>query len=216
MPSNPSATENQRPVVDVAITSDLVCPWCFVGLRKLQQAAERANVETNIVWKPYQLRPNTPEDGQPKAGTPADRVGHRLKRAGEEVGINFTGLTDKTPNTQLFHAVMKVILEEQGPVKQTEYQVAVFEDYFTNGVFPTQEALLVAAKSIGIEETVSSFFKDSERVSDVRQKVAYEAWQASRAGVSGVPFFEFNGDPLFSGAQNVATFEAYLKEYAET
>ena len=61
----------------------------------------------------------------------------------------------------------------------------------------------------GHTDPLSSF-----RVSDVRQQVAYEARQASRRGVSGVPFFEFNGEPAFSGAQEVATFEAYLKEYA--
>lgn len=216
MASNATTTgNNNRPVVDVTITSDLVCPWCFVGLRKLEQAAERANVQANVVWKPYQLRPNTPEDGQEKGGTPADRVGLCLKRAGEQVGINFTGLTDKTPNTQLFHAVMKVILDEQGPIKQTEFQVAVFEAYFTNGIFPDKAALIDAATSLGIGNTVASFLNDTDRVKDVRQQVAYEAWQASRNGVSGVPFFEFNGEPAFSGAQDVATFEAYLKEYAK-
>ena len=213
MASNTVTTDNNR-VVNVTITSDLVCPWCFVGLGKLQQAAKQANVQTNIVWKPYQLRPNTPEDGQEKGGTPADRVGLRLKRAGEQVGINFTGLTEKTPNTQLFHAIMKVILDEQGPFKQTEYQVVVFEGYFTNGIFPDQTTLQDAADSIGIGSTVASFLNSEQRVSDVRQQVAYEARQASRRGVSGVPFFEFNGEPAFSGAQEVATFEAYLKEYA--
>jgi hypothetical protein len=82
-----------RPVVDVTITSDLVCPWYFVGLRKLQEAVGQANVDVKVTLKPYMLRPNAPEDGTPNGGTPASRVGVNLKRAGESVGIDFTGVS---------------------------------------------------------------------------------------------------------------------------
>ena len=57
------ATTSMRKSVAVTITSDLMCPWCFVGLRKLQKAADVADVETKITWKPFMLRPGLPEKG---------------------------------------------------------------------------------------------------------------------------------------------------------
>ena len=201
--------------VDVTITSDLMCPWCYIGLRKLQEASKIANVDTNIVWKPYMLRPNLPEEGAPKGGTPASRVGRHLKAAGESVGINFTGLTDKTPNTGLFHATMKWILEKDGK-KQTEFQEEVFDAYFTRGVFPDQKLLLETARKIGVGAVVEELFSDTKQLAQVREAVVKEAREASaKRGIDGVPFFEFDGYPAFSGAQDVRYFVQYLKRHAK-
>jgi len=97
---------------EVTITSDLICPWCWVGLRKLQEASKDANVKANITWKPFMLRPGLPEDGMPKGGEPASRVPHHLKQAGRSVGIDFTSLTDRTPNTEVFHATIKFLQDD--------------------------------------------------------------------------------------------------------
>lgn len=203
-----------KPMVSVTITSDLICPWCYIGLRKLQKAAKQANIDTEIHWKPFMLRPDHPDEGVPKGGTPVSRVGERLRAAGEPLGINFTGLTPRTPNTELFHAVMKTLEEE--PVTQTAFQDVVFDYYFTQGIYPDKEGLMQAAKESGVGEQVSTFLRDTTRVAIVRSQVRGEAREASRSGVSGVPSFQFNGDPpAFSGAQHESTFVAYLKEYSE-
>ena len=203
--------------VNVTITSDLMCPWCYVGLRKLQEASKIANVDTNIVWKPYMLRPNLPEEGAPKGGTPASRVGRHLKAAGESVGIQFTGLTDKTPNTGLFHATMKWILEkEKDGTKQTEFQEEVFDAYFTRGVFPDQKLLLETARKIGVGAVVEELFNDTKQLAQMRKAVEKEAREAStKRGIDGVPFFEFDGYPAFSGAQDVRYFVQYLQRHAK-
>lgn len=209
--------DNQKAVaqpVNVTITSDLFCPWCYIGLKKLQQASNDANVDVNIVWKPFLLRPNMPIDGQPKGGTPESRVGSRLKMAGEQVGINFTGLTDRTPNTELFHATMKRILDLHGSRPQTQFQEAVFDAYFTRGIYPNEEALLEIAKQVGVEETVAALYNNPEKLAKVRKAIVCEAQAASRRGISGVPSFSFNGEPAFSGAQDVGTFVRYLEQYS--
>jgi len=188
--------------VQVTIVSDLICPWCYVGLRKLQQAAkilQPNNIQTQITWKPYMLRPGMPEDGQPKGGSPESRVPGRLREAGDAVGIRFTGLTDRTPNTELFHATMAVILDQHGADQQTQFQEEVFDLYFTKGVFPDQVGLEQAAEKVGVADTVHMLFTDQERLSQVRGQVRHEAREASRSGISGVPFFSFNGEPLFPG-----------------
>ena len=161
------------------------------------------------------LRPDIPEDGMPKGGTPASRVGSRLKSAGEAAGIDFTGRTDRTPRTELFHATMKVILDEQGSKKQTRFQEVVFDQYFTKGIFPNQQALLAAAERIHLKDTVETFFADTAKVKKIRHDVSRQATEASQRGIDGVPYFEFNNHPAFSGAQDVTTLAAYLNKHAK-
>ena len=197
--------------VSVAITSDLMCPWCYIGLRKLQEASQVANIETQISWKPFMLRPEAPEEGIPKGGTPASRVGSRLKLAGELTGIDFTGLTDRTPNTSLFHATMHYL---DGHLQQTAFHEAVFDAYFTRGIFPDQTGLLHCAEQAGVSTEVQDFFANPEKVQELRRLVHDEAAQAHQRGIHGVPFFEFEGEPAFSGAQDVTTFVKYLRQYA--
>jgi predicted DsbA family dithiol-disulfide isomerase len=204
-----------NPVVAVTITSDLMCPWCWVGLRKLQEASNQARINVNITWKPFLLRPNLPPQGIAKGGTPDSRVPGHLKSAGKAVGIDFTGLTDKTPNTIDFHAAMKILLDAN--VDQTPFQEAVFDAYFTQGIFPDHEALMKCADQVGVLEHIKALFEKEEMLDQYRDDVIDEAREASNHGVRGVPSFVFGDDkrPAFSGAQNVETFVAYLKQHAE-
>jgi predicted DsbA family dithiol-disulfide isomerase len=211
-----NTTMANKKSVDVTITSDLLCPWCYVGLRKLQEASKIANVETKITWKPFLLRPNMPEEGKLKDGTPASRVGASMKAAGESAGINFTGLTDRAPNTILFHATMKYVLEKANDIsKQTEFQEQVFDAYFTKGVYPDQKGLLECAEKAGVYDLVKALYGDTAKLQELRQAVMNEAREASRRGISGVPSFEFDGEPAFSGAQNVKVFVQHLDRYAK-
>lgn len=206
---------SSNPVVPVTITSDLMCPWCWVGLRKLQEASHKAGINVDITWKPFMLRPNLPAQGLPKGGTPDSRVPSHLKSAGKTVGIDFTGLTDRTPNTIDFHAVMKRLLDTH--IDQTPFQEAVFDAYFTQGIFPDHDALLKCADQVGILEHVKALFENEEMLDQYRNDVIDEAREASNHGVRGVPSFAFGNDkkPAFSGAQNVETFVAYLEQYAD-
>jgi len=84
--------------VKIDIISDLMWPWCWVGKRKLEKVITNSpNVEVEVNWKPYFLRPNHPREGVEKPPNTLDnpRVGQRMKQAGEAVGINFTGKCDR-------------------------------------------------------------------------------------------------------------------------
>ena len=223
-----SPPSEQKAPVDVTITSDLICPWCWVGLRKLQDASKFTNIPIKVTWKPYMLRPNTPIEGTPKDGpTPQSRVGTHLRHAGESVGINFTGLTDRTPNTILFHATMKYLQDELKNVDANNnalanaFQEEAFNGYFTLGEFPDQDGLLKAAKRVGNEtlyEKVKALYdgdKEATLLDKLRKEVVEEAMVASRMGISGVPSFTFGNErrPAFSGAQSTNVFAQYLNEY---
>mmetsp|Transcript_82070 Transcript_82070/g.123231 ORF Transcript_82070/g.123231 Transcript_82070/m.123231 type:complete len:173 (-) Transcript_82070:61-579(-) len=169
-------------------------------------------------------------EGTPKNGTPASRVGARLRQAGESVGINFTGLTDRTPNTTLFHATMKYLQEDVklDSKTATEFHEAVFEGYFTLGVYPDEAGLLKAAAVVDKSRSVKNddaapvyghvehlyASEQHETLQRLLQEVAEEALEASRAGVSGVPTFAFNGHTAFSGAQPVDSFVRHLMHFA--
>lgn len=172
-----------KSVVNVDITSDLMCPWCWVGLRKLQAASKETGITTNITWRPFLLRPNIPIEGQPKGGTPETRVGKHLKLAGKDVGIDFTGLTDRTPNTVLFHATLKMLQEHPSISNEsvTLFHEAVFEAYFTLGIFPDQNGLLRAARNmVGNDKeavfiAMEELYHDDARLEDYSEQVKYEA-----------------------------------------
>jgi predicted DsbA family dithiol-disulfide isomerase len=214
--NNNTEEHKKKATVNVTITSDLICPWCYIGLRKLQEASKVAKVHVDIAWKPFLLQPNNmPEEGLAKCdGTPTSRVGSHLKQAGDAVGINFTGLTDRTPNTELFHATMQRILDRDGMRLQTIFQEAVFDAYFTRGIFPDEAALLDLAEEVGVQETVATLYKNPDKLRKLRNAVVYEAQAASRRGITSVPAFSFNGEPAFSGAKDVGTFVKYLQQYS--
>jgi len=198
--------------VAVTITSDLICPWCWVGLRKLEAAAQAVGVALDIEWKPFFLRPGTPEAGVPKGGSPESRVPARLKAAGADVGIDFTGLTDRTPSTALFHATMKLLA---GGPAQTKFQEEAFANYFTRGIFPDKDGLLDAARRAGLETEVANLYNNPKQLDELKATIAQEARDASRLGISGVPTFAFDGVIAFSGAQDPQVFASYLRRHAK-
>ncbi|KAL3908775.1 MAG: hypothetical protein SGARI_002911, partial [Bacillariaceae sp.] len=202
---------NVKRTAAVTITSDLMCPWCWIGLRKLQKASQVSKIEPKITWKPFQLRPGIPEQGMPKGGTPASRVGSQLAAQGNSVGIDFTGLTDRTPNTVLFHATIKHLQDELklDPSVVTDFHEAVFEGYFTLGVFPDQEGILAASKTVHdrtVFDHVQTLYENPRKLEQLKKEVKEEAQLASRLGISGVPTFAFGGKTAFSGAQSVDVF----------
>lgn len=126
-----------------------------------------------------------------------------MKMAGEAVGIDFTGKTDRSPNTLVAHALLEYALENHGPEKQNEVQEALFKGYFTDGVYPDVSNATAIAVSCGLDgEEVGRALVDEGRLRKVREAVRrnYDAVDG------GVPTFVVNGRRVFSGAQDPSTF----------
>ena len=178
-----------------------------MGLRKLREAATLGSGrQLEISWEPFQLRPNTPVEGIPKPA--GKRVGAHLKEAGATVGIDFTGLTDRTPNTLLFHATMTDLKSDADT--QTAFQKEAFNAYFTRGVFPDKEGLLDCAQRAGVLEKVSALYADEKRLEDLASVATKSVEDSLAMGISGVPFFFINGKPAFSGARDPTDFLPYF------
>lgn len=191
--------------VTVDVVSDILCPWCWVGKRNLEEALRRLpqglRSTVEVRWHPYQLRPAMSREGALKPPSTPDnpRVNPRLKAAGQAVGIDFTGKTDRTPNTLSAHTLLDYAATTSDYDTQNALQEVLFRLYFTDGVFPEGEALQAAAEEVGLDpEEAMAYVEDAAN----RSRVAKEAHgYASSRVISGVPSFFFNGSYAFSGAQ---------------
>ena len=131
------------------------------------------------------------------------RVGQRLKTAGSAVGIDFTGKTDRSPNTLLSHVLLDYTLKEYGSEKQNEVQEALFRGYFTDGIFPDISGLSSIAGSCGLDEAEVKLALSDE---NLHHKVWKKVEKNFNEVDGGVPTFIINGHRVFSGAQDPETF----------
>jgi predicted DsbA family dithiol-disulfide isomerase len=162
--------------------------------------ASNPSVTASVRWRPFFLRPNHPAEGVAKAPDTPDnpRVGARMKSGGLAVGIDFTGLCDRYPNTLLAHCLLKYA-DEAGPAVQDKLSEILFRHYFTDGLYPDKTNLRKAAIEAGLAD-IEAAMKYVESA-EAQQAVKAEAASFSRSGIRGVPFFFVNGQRAFSGAQ---------------
>jgi len=112
------------------------------------------------------------------------------------VGIDFTGLCDRSPNTLRAHCLLK--FAEADSTLQNKLSEIIFRQYFTDGLYPDASNLRKAAVEAGVADVDAAMnFVES---SEAQQVVKAEAAEFSKSGISGVPFFIVNGKPAFSGA----------------
>lgn len=153
-----------------------------------------------------------PAEGRPKdPNTPPERrASPKLKEAGRAAGIAFTGLTDRYPNSAVFHTLMSYVLENDGAAVQHALADVAFRHYFTDGKYPNADNLRAAA----IEAKVSDPDAALKYAFETRNQapVKIEAQQYSRQGVRGVPFFLINGKAAGSGAMAPSSFKALIRE----
>ena len=192
----------------VDVTSDLICPWCFVAKRRLEKASSILGKTLEIRWHPFQLNPQMPVEGlarrlyrSAKFGSweQSQRLDAQVSAAGTEVGIRFRhDLMKRTPNTFRGHVLLAAALKDS---LQTQNLVAerLFQAYFLNGEDvgdPT--TLLGIAREFGV--TAILRVEDLDRPALVSEVKTAER-KAASAGVRGVPQISFQGTVVANGAQ---------------
>lgn len=208
---------NPRPVVQIDIVSDVVCPWCIVGFRQLDLALKQENALARLRWHPFELNPTMPPEGQnlrehimEKYGTTAEQsqqTRDRLTQLGAELGFAFNFDDDsRIVNTFAAHQLLDWA-ETQG--RQHPLKLALFQTYFTDQKDVSQiDALLDAVRTAGLDaESARSALDSGAHVAAVRQK--QEFW-ISR-GISGVPSMVFGGKYLVTGAQGTDSYAQILQ-----
>jgi predicted DsbA family dithiol-disulfide isomerase len=195
----------------IEVVSDVVCPWCFIGKRRLEAALALYAKEhpgapsPTVTWRPFQLNPGLPAEGMARADYIARKFGprgggavyDRVSAVGREVGIDFAfDRITRQPNTLAAHSLIE-LAGTQG--RQDATKEAFFRAYFLDGVDLTaRENLVAIATSAGLDRTAVEEWLDN---ADAREAVAAEDARAREIGIEGVPFFIFNGHLGVSGAQ---------------
>lgn len=217
-----------NPTLTIDIVSDVVCPWCYIGKRKLEAALaspEAAGLPPiQIRWHPFQLNPDLPQAGvsrkqylEDKFGGPerAAEIYARVGAAGKAVGLNlnFDGIKQQA-NTLLSHAL--IAFAQQSPQNDAantlgnDVKERIMKAYFVDGLFiGSIDVLIDIAVSAGLPaDAVRAFLSDDAQRDAVSQADA----QARQMGVSGVPFFIFNQKVAVSGAQEPAALLAAMQQ----
>lgn len=211
-----------KPIVNVDIVSDVVCPWCVIGYGRLKKAiANNApQLDVKITWHPFELNPDMPIEGEnlrthlaQKYGTSLEdsiRARAMLTEEGRKVGFTFRYFDEmKMLNTHQCHQLLHWA-KDSG--LQNQLAEALFEHFFSNhGTFSKEELVNVAEK-VGLNAQQARSFLENDTFSEA-VRLSEQIWH--QQGIRGVPLFIFNGEQSLSGAQNVETFGQLLNQLSK-
>lgn len=211
--------------MNITFVSDVVCPWCAIGLASLEQALERVGDSLGPVelrFEPFELNPQMPAEGE-------DVMEHLSRKYGineEQIRANQTGIQERAAsvgfdmrmgqrariwNTFDAHRLLHWA-GELGAGQQHALKKALLAAYFTEGDNPgARDVLLKAAAAAGLDTAAAAELLDSGRCAD--EVRAHEAmWQ--QAGIRSVPSIIINDKHLISGGQPSEVFEQALRQIA--
>ncbi len=209
--------------VNIDIVSDVMCPWCYIGKRKLEEALGTLpeDVEVDIRWRPYQLDPTLPKEGKDrqlylseKFGGPerAREIYGRIVDAGREENIPFEfDRIAVSPNTLDAHRIIRWAASE-APGLQDRLVEILFRMFFTEGRNIGDNAVLLeAAEEAGMDRAVTESLLTGDAD---RTEVAQEIEVARKMGVTGVPCFILENKYAVMGAQPADVLANAIREVA--
>lgn len=208
--------------VRIDVVSDVMCPWCYIGKRRLEQAIEEVDDQTvEIRWRPFQLDPTLPREGrdrkeylEKKFGGPerAREIYTRIEEAGRADDLDFKfSRIEISPNTIDAHRVIRWSINE-GEEVQDKLVERLFHLYFIEGAnIADHEVLTTAASEAGMDGTVVAALLATDQD---REAVAEEVAVAQRMGVNGVPCFILNNKYAVIGAQTSAHIAEAIRQTA--
>ena len=213
---------NKKLVIRIDVVSDVVCPWCYIGKRRLEKAIEGTqssdNVqvkEVEIVYHPFQLDPSVPVEGLSFQTYMKNRFGsnfvekfHQVEQAAQSEGLDFDfSLLPKAINTFMLHRILTVALQDG---IQSQVKESLMKAYFVDRQDLTQENILVEVmETYGwtAEKTLQIIHSDIA-TDEVKEEMNYYR----QLGVTGVPFYIFNKKYTVSGAQSAEVFMEILEK----
>ena len=215
-----SEIENAITPVTIDVVSDVVCPWCFIGKRRLEKAlALKPNIPVQVRFHPYFLNPWVPREGMSrdeylttKFGSPERYQGIAGRVAAAAASEGLTYAVDKMrrqPNTLDCH---RLIMWAEAIGKASEMKQHLMDLYFTEGAdLSDREVLVAAAASVGLDATETRQKLGTEQDVD---KVEAAASSAKDAGIDGVPTYILGGVAAVSGAQSPEVLANAIEQIA--
>ncbi|WP_445735765.1 DsbA family oxidoreductase [Mariniflexile sp.] len=206
--------------IKIDIVSDVVCPWCTIGFKRLEKAIADLGIQdqVEIEWQPFELNPNMPVEGQNVQEHIAEKYGSTLEQqkesqqhmveAGAELGFTFDYYDEMRMGNTFDAHVLLDYAKDFG--KQTELNMRLTTAFFSERKdVSKREVLKQALKDVGLnaEEALAKLDDDDARY-EVKSKES--SWQS--LGVSSVPTIVFNRKSAVTGAQPVDVFKQVLTE----
>ncbi len=206
--------------LSIDVVSDAVCPWCFVGKRRLEAALETLpDLAIEVRWRPFQLDPTIPREGLSRDAYLTRKFGPdrahdmhvRLETAGAEAGAPFAfDKIMRSPNTIDAH---RLIRWAQPSGRQSEVVEQLFRAYFVEGEDIGDHATLARIAGAGglDEAAIRARLASDMDLKDVEDEIAV----AQRMGVTGVPFFILGGRYAVAGAQAPDALAGAIRKAAQ-
>ncbi|MEP3441174.1 MAG: DsbA family oxidoreductase [Sulfitobacter sp.] len=204
--------------IQIDIVSDVMCPWCIIGFRQLEQALGASGTGAFIRWHPFELNPAMPPEGQNLAEHVAEKYGAtpeqsaqnraQMKKLGEDLGIDFQFDEDsRILNTFAAHQLLGWA-QEQG--QQHPLKLALFEAHFTQRRDVSDIDVLVdIAGEVGLDVVQAREVLVTQ--SHAEQTREHQKFWTDR-GISGVPSMVFEGKYLLTGAQGAQNYAQMLQK----
>lgn len=212
----------QSKPLTIDVVSDVMCPWCYIGKRRLEQAMTLSpNIDVEISWRPFQLDATIPTEGMSRQEYLSNKFGgeesakqiySQIEEAGEVENLPFAfDLIEKSPNTLNAH---RLIRWSQSTGHQNDLVEKLFQLFFIDGMdIGDKLVLATAAEDVGMDrEVVDRLFEGDADLKEVKEDIA----QAQRIGVTGVPCFIIDQKYAIMGAQQPETLvQAFQQALAE-
>ncbi|KAJ2774749.1 hypothetical protein IWQ57_000684 [Coemansia nantahalensis] len=211
------------PALHIGVVLDIVCPWCYVGKRRIEKAIElarqkRRDLEVSVEYMPYQLVPDLGhgldkrEYYRNRFGDRAAVLQERVAAAGAEDGISFS-FGGKISNTLDAHRLIDYARLQGGSAAESTAVESLMRRYFElEQDIGEADTLLAAAEDAHLDRKLTAaYLQSDDGVDAVRTKIA----AAAKLGISGVPFYIINDRYGVSGAETpealVDAFEKALQ-----
>ncbi|WP_135454311.1 DsbA family oxidoreductase [Vibrio echinoideorum] len=206
--------------IQLDIISDVMCPWCVVGYKNLEQAITELGLaeQVELEWQPFELNPDMPQEGENlrdhimrKYGSSAEESQssrEQLTARGQAVGFDFNFYDSmRMVNSRHLHVLLDFALAYG---KQTELKLRFFNAHFTEEKdLADLEVIAQELEAVGLDSNKAlKRLKNADNV----KKIEAQEFEWQRMGISAVPTVVFNRKSAVTGAQTVETYKQILQE----
>jgi len=195
-----SQAKHEQTSLTIEIFADVICPWCYIGKRRLDAAlAARPHVRPQIIWRAFLLNPTMPKEGMRRSAYLAAKFGHsaaavygRVAAAGMDSGIHFNfDAIERTPNSR---AAQKLLLA--AGTDTASLSEALYRAYFIDG------------RDLGDEQILANILTSHDRTDlaaaisseNINRQMDNDIATANQLKLDGVPYFIFGGKFAIAGA----------------
>jgi predicted DsbA family dithiol-disulfide isomerase len=195
-----SQAKHEKTKLTIEIFADVICPWCYIGKRRLDAAlAARPHVRPQIIWRAFLLNPTMPKEGMRRSAYLAAKFGHsaaavygRVAAAGMDSGINFNfDAIERTPNSRAAQRLLLAAGTDTASLSE-----ALYRAYFIDGRDLGDEQILADILT-ALDRTDLAAAMSSETIN---RQMDNDIATANQLKLDGVPYFIFGGKFAVAGA----------------